>query len=348
LDVPAKNDTAMVEVHQLHKWYKSVHAVCGVSFTLGEGEVVGLLGHNGAGKSTTIRMMTGYAAPDLGHVTIDGIDVAEDRVRATRTLGYLPESTPLYSEMPAEDYISFRARLCDVPRRDRATRVARVVEQCWLKDVRRRRIGALSKGYKQRVGLAAALVHEPRVLILDEPTSGLDPAQVRETRELIKGLSQRRTVLISSHVLPEVEQLCSRVIIFAGGKVRADGSMATLLGTGNRTYYVETRDADDATLKLLTDRWRSIPGLEQVRGDGLTREPAPALARHRGNWRTWQLDFAPLDAAPHDALFSADPREAIAHAAMTSGIVIRELRSQTRSLEQLFMRILESSAEDRA
>jgi ABC-2 type transport system ATP-binding protein len=331
----------MIEARDLHKWFGPVHAVRGVSFSLGKGEVVGLLGHNGAGKSTTIRMMTGFACPDLGSVTIRGLDVTEDRVRATANLGYLPESTPLYPEMPAADYITFRATLSGVPRRERASRVDRVIEQCWLKDVAKRRIAGLSKGYKQRVGLAAALVHDPQVLLLDEPTSGLDPAQVRETRELIRGLSQQRTVLISSHVLPEVEQLCSRVIIFAAGEIRADASLESLKRSGSRTYHVETRDADDATLNLLLDRWRAIPGLEQIRGDGLTREANPP--RGKFGWRTWLLDFAPLDASPAGAL--ADPREAIAQTALASGMVIRELRSQTRSLEQLFLSVLERAGE---
>lgn len=331
----------MIEARDLHKWFGPVHAVRGVSFCLGKGEVVGLLGHNGAGKSTTIRMMTGFACPDLGSVTIRGLDVADDRVRATANLGYLPESTPLYPEMLAADYIAFRATLSGVPRRGRASRVDCVIEQCWLKDVAKRRIAGLSKGYKQRVGLAAALVHDPQVLLLDEPTSGLDPAQVRETRELIKGLSQQRTVLISSHVLPEVEQLCSRVIIFAAGEVRADASLESLQRSGSRTYHVETRDADDATLKLLLERWRAIPGLEQIRGDGLTRDANPP--RGKFGWRTWLLDFAPADTAPAGA--PADPREAIAQAALASGMVIRELRSQTRSLEQLFLSVLERAGE---
>jgi ABC-2 type transport system ATP-binding protein len=328
----------MIEARGLQKWFGSVHAVRGVSFGMSKGEVVGLLGHNGAGKSTTIRMLTGCAAPDAGSVSIAGVDVAEERVRATAQLGYLPESTPLYPEMPARDYLVFRATLSGVPRRERAGRVDHVIERCWLKDVARRRIAGLSKGYKQRVGLAAALVHDPQVLVLDEPTSGLDPAQVRETRELIRGLSQQRTVLISSHVLPEVEQLCSRVIIFAAGEVRADASLDHLLRSGSRTFLVEARDAGDETLKLLLDRWRAIPGLEQVRGDGLTRDAQPTRGGH--GWRTWLLDFAPLDAKlPANA--PADPREAIALGALASGIVIRELRSQSRTLEQLFLNVLE-------
>lgn len=332
----------MVEAEALHKWFGKVHAVRGVGFRLDQGEVVGLLGHNGAGKSTTIRMLTGCTHPDQGSVAIAGLDVTEQRVRAARLVGYLPESTPLYHEMRAGEYVSFRARVCGVPARERTSCVARVMEQCWLSDVRERRIGALSKGYKQRVGLAASLVHDPKVLVLDEPTSGLDPAQVRETRDLIKGLSQQRTVLISSHVLPEVEQLCTRVIIMAGGSIRADGSIASLLRAGSRTFIVEAKDADEATTRVLLDRWRAIPGLEQVRGDALLEGYAPST--RAPGWRSWRLDFAPFDAkiAQQPAPL-VDPREAIAHAAMASGVVVRELRSEGRSLERVFLDVLEQS-----
>lgn len=337
----------MVVAKGLHKWYGNVHAVRGVEFALGAGEVVGLLGHNGAGKSTTIRMLTGYVTPDVGSVEIQGHDVIEDRVAATRKLGYLPEATPLYPEMPASDYIAYRAKVCapHLSSSERKARVKEVMDRCWLTEMKNRRVSALSKGYKQRVGLAAALVHDPSVLILDEPTSGLDPTQVRETRELIRGLSHKRTVLISSHILPEVEQLCTRVIIFAAGQVRADGSLKELLRNAGGGYVVETRAMPAEQKNRLFEKLRAIPGLEQIRSGTIDdRDAADSARSHLSEWQTWKIDFTPPEPtalSPGRGVF--DPREAIAKAMIDTGVVFRELRTQAATLEQVFLQAQEGA-----
>ncbi len=347
----------MVVARGLHKWYGNVHAVRGVGFSLKAGEVVGVLGHNGAGKSTTIRMLTGYVTPDVGSVEIQGHDIIEDRVAATRTLGYLPEATPLYPEMPAADYIAYRAKVCapHLSSSERKARVREVMDRCWLTEMKNRRVSALSKGYKQRVGLAAALVHDPSVLILDEPTSGLDPTQVRETRELIRGLSHKRTVLISSHILPEVEQLCTRVIIFAAGQVRADGSLKDLLRNAGGGYIVETRAMLPDQKNRLFERWRAIPGFEQIRSGTIDDRDAADVARSQaGEWHTWKLDFtlpaprqsvlhSPGDRSAGSAGFMHDPREAIARAMIDAGVSFRELRTQSATLEQVFLQAQEGA-----
>lgn len=332
----------MVVAKGLHKWYGNVHAVKGVDFTLRAGEVVGLLGHNGAGKSTTIRMLTGYVTPDLGSVSIEGHDIIEDRVLATRRLGYLPEATPLYPEMPAADYITYRAKVCapHLSSSERKARVKEVMDRCWLTEMKNRRVSALSKGYKQRVGLAAALVHDPSVLVLDEPTSGLDPTQVRETRELIRGLSHKRTVLISSHILPEVEQLCTRVIIFAAGQVRADGSLKDLLRNAGGGYIVETRAMSPEQKNRLFEKWRAIPGIEQIRSSTIDDRDTTDIARSQSTeWHTWKLDFT----LPESASPNTDPREAIARAMIDASVPFRELRTQAATLEQVFLQAQEGA-----
>lgn len=322
----------MVVVDDVHKWFGSVHAVRGVSFELPAGTVAGLLGHNGAGKSTTIRMIAGYITPDAGRVSIAGHDMTEQRLQATRQMGYLPESTPLYPEMPTKDYLEFRGRLFGLSREARRKRVDEVIERCWLKDVRLRRVGQLSKGYKQRVGLAASLLHEPRVLLLDEPTSGLDPSQVRETRDLVRELAEDRTMLISSHVLPEVEAICNRVIIFAGGKVRAAGGVQELArSTGAAGYVVEAKlDASragdtGAALLALREAMMRVSGVSDVSmtslAEGWTRVDVQASRE------------------------SGDLREAIARSVPNGGLV-RELRPKAASLESIFMRVLEQAARE--
>lgn len=329
----------MIAVEGAHKWFGGLHAVRGVSFEVLRGQVAGLLGHNGAGKSTTIRMLAGYLSPDLGRVVLAGHDASQARMQAAASLGYLPESTPLYPEMPVSQFLAFRAGLFSIPRARRLSSVERVLERCWLRDVRSRRIGELSKGYKQRVGLAAALLHEPAVLLLDEPTSGLDPSQVRETRNLVRELGQDRTMLISSHVLAEIETICDRAIIIAGGRVRADGAIASLRREhGARRYRVEARPV---TPDELERAWGAIAGVSSV-----SRQPDPAPG-----WGAWDIELgsgpAPGSAAgvaPH----ADDPREAIAQAAARCGALVRELRSVEASLEQVFVRVTERALADQA
>jgi ABC-2 type transport system ATP-binding protein len=209
----------MIEARNLQKSYGRVHALCGVGFDVPPGQVTGLLGANGAGKSTTIRIITGYTAPDAGWVRVGGVLASHDPIRVRQRIGYLPESAPTYGEMPVEALLGFRASLHGLRGKARKSAVDRAVDACALQSVRRRRVGQLSKGYKQRVGLATAILHDPPVLVLDEPSNGLDPGQITETRSLIRRLAEGRTVLVSSHILPEIERTCDRVVILARGRL---------------------------------------------------------------------------------------------------------------------------------
>ncbi len=215
----------MIHVENLTKFYGDYAAVRDVSFEVDRGQVVGFLGPNGAGKSTTMRILTGYLTATSGRASIDGKDVFWDPIAARRRIGYLSEGCPLYGEMRVEEYLRFRGGLKGMSGRDTKRRLGYVVDRCWLRDVRRQLIGTLSKGYRQRVGLADALIANPPVLILDEPTVGLDPTQIRETRKLIKELGREHTLLLSTHILPEVEMTCDSVIIIHQGKVAVQGTL---------------------------------------------------------------------------------------------------------------------------
>src|SRR5205809_1232140 len=211
----------MIEVQHLTKRYGPFTAVDDVSFKVERGEILGFLGPNGAGKTTTMRVLTGYMPPTDGKAMVAGYDVSEQPIEAKRRTGYLPETPPLYPEMTVSEYLTFCARIKGVPRADRKTRVATAMERTRVADMAKRHCGKLSKGYKQRVGLAQALLHNPDVLILDEPTAGLDPKQIIETRRLIKELGGDHTIILSTHILPEVSQTCQRVVIINKGKVVA-------------------------------------------------------------------------------------------------------------------------------
>jgi gliding motility-associated transport system ATP-binding protein len=227
----------VIEARGLSKRYGELIAVDDVTFSVQPGEVVGFLGPNGAGKTTTMRILTGFLPPTDGTAEIAGHDLFTDSLAARRAVGYLPETPPLYPEMSVEGYLGYVARIKDVPRRARASAVARALERCGLADARRRVIGALSKGYRQRVGLAGAIVHDPPVLVLDEPTVGLDPIQIREIRALIAELAssasgQARTVILSTHILPEVEAICQRVMIIHRGRKVVDQPLVELQRSG--------------------------------------------------------------------------------------------------------------------
>src|SRR6185436_4793423 len=214
----------MISVSQLTKEYGQTLAVDRISFEVGKGQIVGFLGPNGAGKSTTLKILTCYIPPTGGGATINGFDIFHDSMKVRESLGYLPENCPLYTEMRVDEYLDFRGQLRKMPRDQRRKRIDYVCERAWLSPVRKRLIGHLSKGFRQRVGLADALMHDPAVLILDEPTVGLDPTQIRETRKLIRDLGGDHTVMLSTHILPEVEAVCDRAIVIAGGKIVAQGS----------------------------------------------------------------------------------------------------------------------------
>src|SRR5689334_2149019 len=231
------NNGFMIEVENLTKRYAGRTAVSGISFTVNRGEIVGLLGPNGAGKSTTMRILSCFLPATSGTVRVGGRDVFHDSTEVRRRIGYMPENNPLHGEMRVREYLKFRARLKGLGRQRSRERVDVVMEQCGLTDVSKRIIGQLSKGYKQRVGLADALVHEPDLIILDEPTAGLDPNQIRSVRQLIKDLAGKHTVLLSTHILPEVEMTCNRVLILHEGRVLADDTprnLEKLMSKGGR------------------------------------------------------------------------------------------------------------------
>jgi ABC-2 type transport system ATP-binding protein len=216
----------MIAVEHLTKYYGEYQAVRGITFQVPKGNVVGFLGPNGAGKSTTMRILAGYLTATSGRAAIDGHDVFTDPIEARRRIGYMPESCPIYPDMRVEEYLRFRAGLKGLERSQRRRRIDYVIRRCWLSDVRRQLVGTLSKGFRQRVGLADALVADPPVLILDEPTAGLDPTQIRETRKLIRELGSEHTMLLSTHILSEVEMACDTVIIIDQGIVKEQGTLA--------------------------------------------------------------------------------------------------------------------------
>jgi ABC-2 type transport system ATP-binding protein len=252
----------MIQVENLTKRYAGFTAVRDVSFQVSKGEIVGFLGPNGAGKSTTMRMLTGYLPPTSGSARIAGFDIFEQSAEARRHIGYLPESTPLYHDMRVSEYLRYRAALKGVENAKLRERVGDVLEMCNLQEKERALIGTLSKGQRQRVGLADALVHDPDLLILDEPTIGLDPNQIRQVRELIKNLANRRTVLISTHILPEVEIMCSRVIVIHKGRIRASDTAANLLSKHRATgaVRVELGAPSETTLASFS----ALNGVKQV------------------------------------------------------------------------------------
>lgn len=243
----------MITLQNLVKSFGDVQAVRDISFEIPAGQVVGFLGPNGAGKSTTMRMITGFLKPTSGRILVDGIDVEKSPVEARQHIGYLPESAALYMDMIVVDYLMFMGRMKGMDKKFMRTRLEAVVSQCQLQSVIKRPIGDLSKGFRQRVGLAQALLNDPKVLILDEPTVGLDPNQIVEIRELIKTIGQSKTVMLSSHILPEVSATCQRVIIINQGKVVAQGSPDELMqkSSAKVTYRVVVRgDIQDVQQKL--------------------------------------------------------------------------------------------------
>jgi ABC-2 type transport system ATP-binding protein len=309
----------MIDVKKLSKWYGRVLAVDDVSFHVTKGAVVGFLGPNGAGKSTTLKIMTCFLPASSGSVHIDGKDVLADSLAVRQSIGYMPESVPLYPEMRVREYLHFRAGLRDIPAKQRAAAVDRVCERCWLRtpeDMTRRRLGELSRGYKQRVGLAEVMLHDPPVLILDEPTIGLDPGQVRSMRELIGELGQDHTVIFSSHILAEVEQTCNQILLIAGGKLIASGSPADLRRqvAGQDKIIVECRHANaDAMAKTLGEH-NHVQDVRVSAGE---------------HWTT--LEVTPAE--------GGDPRSAIFHLARDNGWELRELRRTGATLEDFFVQM---------
>jgi ABC-2 type transport system ATP-binding protein len=302
----------MIEVEKLSKVYVDRPVVDGLTFFVPEGQVLGFLGPNGAGKTTAMRMITGFLPPTTGRVVVAGVDVDADPVGLRRNIGYLPENAPLYPELRVDEYLRFRADVEGVPRSELGDRMGDVTERCMLGDVRRQVIGTLSKGYRQRVGLAGALIHRPPVLILDEPTVGLDPNQIIKVRELITELGRDHTVLLSTHILPEVEQVCERVFIIDRGRIVADGTPDALRTRlmGNPTIRLELKGADHEAAAGLG----SLAGVVEVRDLGGGR---------------YILEHHP----------DADPREAVFRLAVERGWVLVGMTPEQASLEDVFVRL---------
>jgi ABC-2 type transport system ATP-binding protein len=256
----------MIDVTDLSKSYGPIKALDGVSFHMEEGEIVGLLGPNGAGKTTTIKILTGYLQPDEGDVRINGMDVLEQTRQVQAQIGYLPETAPLYPELTVQSYLRTVADLRRIPEEEQRERLSQAIYATGLQEQLTRPIAELSKGFRQRVGLAQAIVHRPRILILDEPTIGLDPTQIVEMRDLIRDLAQDSTILFSTHILSEVEALCDRAIILINGQVKADARLSELAATANAVLVLETAPGDvDRALSQL-DLVRSVEWMEDEEG----------------------------------------------------------------------------------
>ena len=261
----------MIEVKNLNKAYGTLQAVKDVSFAIQRGEIVGFLGPNGAGKSTTMKIITGFIPMSGGSVTVDGTNIAVDSLAVRKRIGYLPESNPLYTDMLVYDYLEHVATIRGVKKRDRHGRIATVANLCGLADRAGQQIATLSKGYRQRVGLAQALIHDPDILILDEPTSGLDPNQIVEIRNLIKRLGENRTIILSTHNLPEVMATCSRMLIIHDGQLVADGTPAELQAKEEESQRIKVVIAQ-ADAAAVENALSAVPGAEHVKA-ALTAEP---------------------------------------------------------------------------
>lgn len=299
----------MIEVSNVSRIFGTFRAVNDVSFSIPTGQIVGLLGPNGAGKTTTMRMITGFLKPTSGTIKIDGTDITENPVESKRKIGYMPESAPLYGDMIVDDYLRYIARM---QQQDENVKVPLLCRECGLEEVMHKNIGELSRGYRQRVGLAHALMNDPEILILDEPTSGLDPNQVEDVRALIKEIGKTRTVIISTHILSEVEMLCSRVIIISGGKLVADSPTDQL-----RTRYgnaAVVRVNANATEAQLSDSLKGLEGIQSLSFEK-AETGATALIAIQGD-----LEIRP----------------AVAKAVLSSGYDLYELSLQRNSLEDVF------------
>jgi ABC-2 type transport system ATP-binding protein len=310
----------MIQVDDLTKYFGPVLAVDHVSFEVAQGEIVGLLGLNGAGKTTTMRILTTYLPATSGTARMAGFDVRKQSLEVRQRIGYLPENVPLYPEMRVEEYLTFRAKLRGAARKERTERLEYCMERCRIREVRRRLIGTLSKGYRQRVGLADAMVHDPEILILDEPTHGLDPVQIRETLALIRELGEKRTILLSTHILAEIEAICNRVLIIHRGRLGSDKKLDELETAGNITLEVHGPPEQVANVLRTTDGVEEV--LPQPLGDNLAgfevrtsgkQDLREALAQRisRNGWTLRRLDLQRRKVEDHffDIISADDPLE---------------------------------------
>ncbi len=305
----------MITVEHLTRRFADVVAVDDISFHIERGEVVGFLGPNGAGKTTTMRIITGFLPATAGTVTVAGYDVAAQSLEARRHIGYLPENVPLYPEMRVSEYLDFRGKLKGLPRRRRRSRAAEVMELCGVAPVARAVVGRLSKGYRQRVGVADALLADPEILILDEPTIGLDPNQIRQVRQLINDLAEGHTVILSTHILPEVEATCGRVIIIDRGRIaRMDSTQSLVRGEGRVVRLVAVVRGPGEVVK---GALAAIEGVERVEW------------HQAGEVQEFHIEAGP----------GRDLRGEVFQRVVRGGWVLLELRQEARTLEEIFVEI---------
>jgi ABC-2 type transport system ATP-binding protein len=307
----------MIEVKGLSKRFGQLQALNDVSFTVEKGQIVGFLGANGAGKTTTMDILCGCIGADAGSAIIAGFDITEQPIEAKKRLGYLPDVPPLHTEMTVEDFVTYAAKLHQVPINALNTRVNDTLQRLALTDVRHRLVGNLSKGYRQRVALAQAIVHDPEVLVLDEPTEGLDPAQIVQIRELIRSLGGKHTILLSSHILSEVQNTCDRIVIINKGRIVTQGTYEELtrdLSQGKVFRLRVARSAKDALARL-----KGLPGIVHARIEDDHGEDAIEFG----------LEKSANENAPED----------VARAVMDGGFGFRELRQKTKSLEEVFFQV---------
>src|ERR1700736_3985171 len=308
----------MIKVENLTKRYAGHTAIKDLNFEVGQGEIMGFLGPNGAGKSTTMRILASFMPPTSGRATVAGYDIFHQSLQARAHLGYMPENNPLYNDMRVTEYLDYRSALKGVPHRRISERVGDVKELCGLKDVEKKLIGTLSKGYRQRVGLADALLSEPDLLILDEPTIGLDPNQIRQVRELIKNLGKQHTILLSTHILPEVEMTCSRVIIIHKGQIEACDTPENLLSQIRQAggVVVEAKIGNDDGVQEL----KKISGIRDV------------TVKDDDGWQVFSLRIeSGLDVRPEVFKLAAARRW-----------TLRELSQRRATLEDVFVEITHS------
>lgn len=303
----------MIRVENLEKYYGDIHALKGIDFEIDDGEIVGFLGANGAGKSTTLKIMTGFLAPSAGNVFIDDLNIQDHSLDIREQIGYLPEMNPLYGEMRVYDYLEFISQIRGLDVGEFKTALDRVVEQCGLHDVIHLPISACSKGYKQRVGLSAAILHDPRVLIFDEPVSGLDPNQIVEIRNLIRELGQQKMVIISSHILQEIEATVDRIVIIDHGEIVANGTSQELMAgfMGRTQLTLDVKYANEESLAALTD---SVDEIEVANIEAINGRSVLSIEYAR----------------------EVDPREAIFDYAKNSGWAILEMTQNQVHLEDVF------------
>lgn len=310
----------MIKANSLSRSYADLVAVDKISFEIESQSIVGLLGHNGAGKTTIMKMLTGYLEPSSGSVTVDGADLWQNLREIQLQIGYLPENSPLYPEMSVIDYLDYAATLRGVPKSLRLERIAYAVERTNILDVAEKTVATLSRGYKQRLGVAQAILNSPRILILDEPTNGLDPSQILEMRSLIKELSKTATIVLSTHILQEVQAVCSRVIIINRGKLAQDAELSTLQNTGRIQLF---SSADPQALDMILAQLKALKVASSTREEGEYKYALQALPEENVQELSWKLNKLLVD----------------------SGHRVYSIQAELRDLESIFGEINSGGAE---